>query len=91
MQYLLDTDTCIYMIRRRAPETLRRLKRYSPGDVGISSITLGELAFGVWRRRADGSEFHLRRIGGTAVRYRTGLGHAIALPNSAPDARHAFA
>lgn len=47
MKVLLDTDTCIYLIRRRSPEVLRRLKRYSTGDVGISSITLGELAFGV--------------------------------------------
>lgn len=47
MKILLDTDTCIHLIRRRAPEILRRLRRYSPGDVGISSITLGELAFGV--------------------------------------------
>lgn len=47
MKILLDTDTCIYLIRRRAPEILRRLRRYSPGDVGISSITLGELSFGV--------------------------------------------
>jgi len=47
MKLLLDTDTCIHFIRRRPPEMLRRLKRYSPGDIGISSITLAELAFGV--------------------------------------------
>jgi tRNA(fMet)-specific endonuclease VapC len=47
MKILLDTDTCIELIRRRSPAILRRLKRYSPGDVGISCITLAELAFGV--------------------------------------------
>jgi tRNA(fMet)-specific endonuclease VapC len=47
MKILLDTDTCIELIRRRAPGVLRRLKRYAPGDVVISSITLAELAFGV--------------------------------------------
>jgi tRNA(fMet)-specific endonuclease VapC len=47
MKILLETDICIHLIRRRAPDTLRRLKRYAPGDVGISSITLAELAFGV--------------------------------------------
>jgi tRNA(fMet)-specific endonuclease VapC len=47
MKVVLDTDTCIHLIRGRALETLRRLKRYTPGDVAISSITLAELAFGV--------------------------------------------
>ncbi len=47
MKLLLDTDTCIHLIRHQPPEMLRRIKRYSPGDIGISSITLGELAFGV--------------------------------------------
>jgi len=47
MKLLLDTDTCIHLIRRRDPDLLRRIKRYSPGDIGIASITLAELAFGV--------------------------------------------
>ncbi|MGI8745457.1 MAG: type II toxin-antitoxin system VapC family toxin [Bryobacteraceae bacterium] len=47
MKVFLETDTCINLIRRRTPEMLRRLKRYTPGDVGNSSITLAELAFGV--------------------------------------------
>jgi tRNA(fMet)-specific endonuclease VapC len=47
MKILLDTDTCIHLIRHRPPEMLQRLRRYMPGDVGISSITLGELAYGV--------------------------------------------
>ena len=49
MKVLLDTDTCIYLIRRRPAEMLQRLKRYAPGDIGISSITLAELAFGAWK------------------------------------------
>ena len=47
MKILLDTDTCLHLIRHRPPEMLQRLRRYMPGDVGISSITLGELAYGV--------------------------------------------
>jgi tRNA(fMet)-specific endonuclease VapC len=47
MKLLLDTDTCIHLIRQRSPEILRRIKRLTPGDIGISSITLAELAFGV--------------------------------------------
>ncbi len=47
MKILLDIDNCIHLIRYRPPEMLHRLARYSPGDVGISSITLAELEFGV--------------------------------------------
>lgn len=47
MKVLLDTDTCIHLIRGRNPAIIHRLKRYSPGDIGISSITLAELSFGV--------------------------------------------
>jgi tRNA(fMet)-specific endonuclease VapC len=49
MKLLLDTDTCIELIRGRSDAVLRRLKRYSPGDVGISSITFAELSYGVVR------------------------------------------
>jgi tRNA(fMet)-specific endonuclease VapC len=47
MKVLLDTDICIHLIRRRSPEIVQRIRRYTPGDVGISSITLAELSFGV--------------------------------------------
>jgi tRNA(fMet)-specific endonuclease VapC len=43
--YLLDTNTCVYAIKRW-PEVLSRLQRLSPDDVAISSITLAELLFG---------------------------------------------
>lgn len=42
---MLDTDTCIAVIKRH-PLALKRLRGRSIGQVGISSITLGELAFG---------------------------------------------
>lgn len=43
---LLDTNTCIYVIRRRHPDVLRRFEGFGVGDVGISSITAAELRFG---------------------------------------------
>jgi tRNA(fMet)-specific endonuclease VapC len=46
MKVLLDTDTCIHLIRYQPATMLQRLKRYAPGDVGISTITLAELSFG---------------------------------------------
>ena len=45
MIYLLDTNTCVYAIKR-APEVLRRLQEGGPDDFGISAITVAELWFG---------------------------------------------
>ena len=47
MILLLDTNTCIYLIKQHPPEVLRKFKEYSVGDIGISSITAAELHFGV--------------------------------------------
>ena len=50
MKWLLDTDTCIAIIKGKPPSVLRKLRGKSVGQVGISSITLGELAFGAAKR-----------------------------------------
>ena len=47
MKYLLDTDACIELIRRKPPKLIQRLTRSQPGDVGLSTITTAELWFGV--------------------------------------------
>lgn len=47
MHYLLDTDICIYLIKKRPSEVLDRFRQHSPQDVAISMITLFELAYGV--------------------------------------------
>jgi len=47
MKYLLDTDICIDMIRKKPANVLRKLITVAIGDVGISSITVAELQFGV--------------------------------------------
>jgi tRNA(fMet)-specific endonuclease VapC len=47
MKYLLDTNICIYLIKQKPETVLRHFKTYSIGDIGISSITLAELRFGV--------------------------------------------
>ena len=43
---MLDTDTCIAIIKKQPANALRKLRGKSIGQVGISSITFGELAFG---------------------------------------------
>ena len=52
MRFLLDTNVCIEMIRGKPDRILSRLRRYRPGDVGISSITLAELWHGVAKSRS---------------------------------------
>ena len=47
MRYLLDTNTCIYIIKRSPEQVMHRFKRLRVGDVGVSAITVCELQFGV--------------------------------------------
>ena len=47
MRYLLDTNTCIYVIKRSPPQVYKRLRKLRIGEVGISAITFCELQFGV--------------------------------------------
>lgn len=47
MKYLLDTDICIYLINERPVGVLERFRRHQVGDVGVSSITVSELVYGV--------------------------------------------
>ena len=47
MRFLLDTDTCIALIKRQPAGTLKRLTSLEAGEAGISAVTLAELRFGV--------------------------------------------
>lgn len=47
MNVMLDTNTCIAIIRRNSLQVLKRFSAYKVGDIGISWITLAELEFGV--------------------------------------------
>ena len=49
MQYLLDTNICIYAIKKKPEKVIERLRQTAITDVGISSITLSELEYGVER------------------------------------------
>lgn len=46
MKYLLDTNICIYLIKKKPPEVLENLRKLSPIDICISSITAAELYYG---------------------------------------------
>jgi tRNA(fMet)-specific endonuclease VapC len=47
VKYLLDTNICIYLIKKKPPQVLRQFRSHSIGDIGISSITVAELQYGV--------------------------------------------
>lgn len=46
VRYLLDTNICIYIAKKRPMEVYQRLSELSIGDIGMSLITFGELRFG---------------------------------------------
>jgi tRNA(fMet)-specific endonuclease VapC len=46
-RYMLDTDTCSYIMRRSHDVLLKRLAKVPVDDVCISDITKSELLFGV--------------------------------------------
>ncbi|MEA3386054.1 MAG: type II toxin-antitoxin system VapC family toxin [Thermodesulfobacteriota bacterium] len=46
MNYLIDTNICIYIMNNHPPEVLQKFKRIGVGEVGISSITVSELHYG---------------------------------------------
>jgi tRNA(fMet)-specific endonuclease VapC len=49
-QYLLDTNTASYVIKGNIPAVRRRLVRVAMVQVAISTVTEGELLYGVARR-----------------------------------------
>ena len=47
MKYLLDTNICIYVIKRKPLQVLQKFSACSVGEIGVSSITVAELQYGV--------------------------------------------
>lgn len=45
--YLLDTNICIYLIKKRPIQVFQRLEKVDIFEIGISTITLGELEYGI--------------------------------------------
>jgi tRNA(fMet)-specific endonuclease VapC len=51
--YLLDTNICIYLLKRRPPEVLRRLEALNEGEVSMSVVTYAELRAGLEMQTAN--------------------------------------
>lgn len=49
MKYLLDTNTCIYIIKRKPHSVVSRIRSKQPEEVIVSTVTIAELEYGVCR------------------------------------------
>lgn len=51
MKVMLDTNICIYLIKKHPSSVLDRFAEFAVGDVGLSVITLAELEYGASKSR----------------------------------------
>jgi tRNA(fMet)-specific endonuclease VapC len=49
---MLDTNICVYIINNRPPHVRERFLQHNVGDIGLSSIVVAELAYGVAKSQA---------------------------------------
>lgn len=54
MKFLLDTNICIYLIKQKPSKVLARFQTLALSDIGISSITVAELEYGVYKSQQQG-------------------------------------
>jgi len=47
MRYMLDTNICIYLIKRQPREVIDKFQGIAPGEIAISSVTVAEMMYGV--------------------------------------------
>ena len=47
MKFLLDTNICIYLIKKKPKSLIKKITRFKNSDIGISAITVSELEYGV--------------------------------------------
>jgi len=47
MIYLIDTNICIYLMNQKPSEVIQKFKNTEVGQIGISTITVSELNYGV--------------------------------------------
>ena len=46
-KYILDTNICIYITKKKPVKVFNKFKELTPGTVCISSITLAEMQYGI--------------------------------------------
>jgi tRNA(fMet)-specific endonuclease VapC len=58
---MLDTNICIYLIRKHPPEIVEKFDNYRRGEICISSVTWAELCCGI-KKDGDGITEQLLEI-----------------------------
>ena len=51
MKFLLDTNTCIYIIKQKPAWVVERFSALAVESIGVSSVTVSELWYGVCKSR----------------------------------------
>ncbi|VEN75391.1 tRNA(fMet)-specific endonuclease VapC [Candidatus Desulfarcum epimagneticum] len=54
MKFMLDTNICIYIIKQKPPHVIDIFKQTEISQIGVSSITLSELTYGVSKSSKPG-------------------------------------
>ena len=49
IKYMLDTNICIYIIKQKPKDVIERFRQAQVSEIGVSSITLSELEYGVMK------------------------------------------
>ena len=62
MKYMLDTNICVYAIKRKPQKVSQKILEFECSDICISSIVLAELEFGICK-----SKFSLKNSVAIAV------------------------
>lgn len=60
MIFMLDTDICIYIVKRKPASVLKRLESLQPGQLAMSAITFAELMNGA--KKSQHVEANLARL-----------------------------
>ena len=60
-RFLLDTNICIYIGRKKPAEMLRRFRTLKAGEVALSVITFGELMYGAEKSAQRAAALELLR------------------------------
>ena len=53
MRYMLDTNICIYLIKRQPPQVLKRLEALTQGSAVMSVVTYAEMRAGLEMQTAN--------------------------------------
>jgi tRNA(fMet)-specific endonuclease VapC len=78
-RFLLDTNICIYIRRKKPEEVLRRFRTLKAGEAVLSVITFGELIYGAEKSAQRGTALELLRQLAQVLR-------VLAMPETAAEA-----